>query len=85
MAFCNRSVACADQRHIAHNEEACTRYKIASVAEETCTGCGKCHDIYIYGAVDTGAPYSTLTDAYSGYRLCAELCPVGCITMSSLV
>ena len=61
-----------------------TRRKIASIDEETCTGCGKCHDICIYDAVKVGEAYSIVTDACSGCGLCAELCPVGCISMRSL-
>lgn len=60
------------------------RRRIASIDEEACIGCGKCHEICIYGAIDPSETYSVLTDACSGCGLCAELCPVGCIRMRPL-
>ena len=77
-----RGIVC--ERIITGEEVDRSRCKIAHIDEGLCTGCGKCHDICIYGAVDSEGAYSILTDACSGCGLCAELCPVGCISMRSL-
>ena len=57
------------------------RTVVAKIDAAACTGCGRCAEVCIYGAVQTVENYSVAPDLCSGCGLCTQLCPAECIQM----
>ncbi len=74
-----RGIVC--ERIVAGEDVDRSRLNIASIDQEACTGCGRCHDVCIYDAVQPGEAYWIVADACSGCGLCTQLCPAHCIEM----